>query len=885
MDTIVDPEELAVPFGLDLAIECHYPASSAKVTPTNVQRVDDGQNEWQSTASSLLVDPETSVRDQQASGFHVLNLEDTVLAPDFANLEDYFNWNDPVVKDLDLLNRPTNYDTVVYDQINPLSIFGQSTPSTNHAFQMQQSRPSLVPTIPIVPSTMVRSLKQRPKPKVGAHRIANLMLHTLKSYPIMMMRNALPPFIHPHVVSSDFGNIHMEPLINCISLVNMISAGVRGSRKLFWKNVRLECERLCGELLSLSKWDLLAAMQALAIYIFIRLDEGETDHNNFDFLLLRTVTVLAQQSTSINVLEPASRSYGLETSWQNWIYEESCRRLCVVYQIMNLLVYFDPAALCDHDANLILGPLPTRKQLWEAADEFAWVAESAKEPGIETLYGLAVNGDLVRLDGAHLRSDEVLPQNPSHIGSPSSSATNWEGWCAGMDGFGGLVMLAASLFNTSEPEAIHSLALLPNAEVKIFKPNSPTFHPKAWLFKHEGDANGVVIIGSSNMTASGISREIEWNHPTSDPGAITEFEKTFDDYWSGRGLFGPENVLHYDPQNNDSERGWEALCKLFPSSEDEPSCSDQTGKCGHSQCVKLSKELERRRKRILEIKKSFKNPDKSGVRKRSRPSENPWELPPAKKPRINMLKDQQHTNIPLSEPTDDPMEIDAVAEGHSNVGHDVEPMAPTSSSSVISKEELQYMFWSAISQNAEDDARTMSGMAQNRSYDLIQKPVTDQIIADTKAQHNAVMNIYNLERPLVFALAITQKPSIITMLIDMGADLFWFPFQREPTRHETIFHVLARLPPPSACAIFEANKAVLQSVEPNLYNSPRSAEDIAKSTANKCTPKDRSFVKVLESHFNRLKQEGRFGKKPKYNSPTDLGPIPYKDTISYGVRR
>jgi len=32
-------------------------------------------------------------------------------------------------------------------------------------------------------------------------------------------------------------------------------------------------------------------MQALSIYIIIRLDEGETDHNNFDFLLLATVTV------------------------------------------------------------------------------------------------------------------------------------------------------------------------------------------------------------------------------------------------------------------------------------------------------------------------------------------------------------------------------------------------------------------------------------------------------------------------------------------------------------------------------------------------------------------------------------------------------------------
>lgn len=32
-------------------------------------------------------------------------------------------------------------------------------------------------------------------------------------------------------------------------------------------------------------------MQALSIYILMRLDEGETDHNNFDSLLIAIVTV------------------------------------------------------------------------------------------------------------------------------------------------------------------------------------------------------------------------------------------------------------------------------------------------------------------------------------------------------------------------------------------------------------------------------------------------------------------------------------------------------------------------------------------------------------------------------------------------------------------
>ena len=42
---------------------------------------------------------------------------------------------------------------------------------------------------------------------------------------------------------------------------------------------------------NMNHWQLLTAMQALSIYILIRLDEGETDHNNLDHLLLATVTV------------------------------------------------------------------------------------------------------------------------------------------------------------------------------------------------------------------------------------------------------------------------------------------------------------------------------------------------------------------------------------------------------------------------------------------------------------------------------------------------------------------------------------------------------------------------------------------------------------------
>lgn len=41
----------------------------------------------------------------------------------------------------------------------------------------------------------------------------------------------------------------------------------------------------------MNKWELLAAIQALTIYVLVRLQEGETENNNIDFLLVKAVSV------------------------------------------------------------------------------------------------------------------------------------------------------------------------------------------------------------------------------------------------------------------------------------------------------------------------------------------------------------------------------------------------------------------------------------------------------------------------------------------------------------------------------------------------------------------------------------------------------------------
>lgn len=111
-----------------------------------------------------------------------------------------------------------------------------------------------------------------------------------------------------------------------------------------------------------------------------------------------------------------------------------------------MLIYFEPAARCNLQPDLILAPLPAKKQLWEAGDEFVWKAESEREPGVQTPFALAADGELVKLDeGQVYCGDAVLLYKSLDDRTPSRSTSHWEEWCSGMDGFGGLVMLAASL--------------------------------------------------------------------------------------------------------------------------------------------------------------------------------------------------------------------------------------------------------------------------------------------------------------------------------------------------------------------------------------------------------------------------------------------------------
>ncbi|GMG01826.1 unnamed protein product [Aspergillus oryzae] len=165
-------------------------------------------------------------------------------------------------------------------------------------------------------------------------------------------------------------------------------------------------------------------------------------------LILHNLISYPQMMLRHNTLPPFIHPSVVSSDLDNPNLEPLTNCIALVHMIVvNMLVYFEPAAMCGLRTDLVIAPLPARKQLWEAGDELLWKAESQRESGFQTVYGLAASGDLVQLGKDQLHStNEVL----LHKTVTARGSANWEEWCSGMDGLGGLVMLAASLAGTGQ---------------------------------------------------------------------------------------------------------------------------------------------------------------------------------------------------------------------------------------------------------------------------------------------------------------------------------------------------------------------------------------------------------------------------------------------------
>jgi superfamily II DNA or RNA helicase/predicted house-cleaning noncanonical NTP pyrophosphatase (MazG superfamily)/HKD family nuclease len=133
---------------------------------------------------------------------------------------------------------------------------------------------------------------------------------------------------------------------------------------------------------------------------------------------------------------------------------------------------------------------------------------------------------------------------------------------ADMDNFlqqnGTLRILLSTMGNIVRPEYFtHLKTFLPDSNLRIFHPpgipfdqNPPAFHVKTFLF-HHASGSGSILIGSSNFTEAGFTRNIEWNYFSSGEvnlpfEGLSPFESAvveFDRFWNTSAVDVSQNFL------------------------------------------------------------------------------------------------------------------------------------------------------------------------------------------------------------------------------------------------------------------------------------------------------------------------------------------------------
>lgn len=280
---------------------------------------------------------------------------------------------------------------------------------------------------------------------------------SLRSYPDMLLSGeTLPPFIHPSCSPS---TLHIEqpdesdtqpalpgPLAICASVVQMFKTKNKGNASFVWSTVRQAQEKLAREVHSYSDMDTVAAMQAITMYLILRISEDENaDYVNFDVQLIQTMVKICLHVNSFSHKYAPSTDGG-SMIWEHWIMTESMHRTLTIILLIDQL--FDirpglPGLYCD-GAYLKSMTLPSSGKLWVASDDSTWKTHCAGDANMQ--------GQQMRL-----RYGDLVDFNSSADISGRFRRSPLESWLARADGLGTLIMASASLIPPSGNASQRSL--------------------------------------------------------------------------------------------------------------------------------------------------------------------------------------------------------------------------------------------------------------------------------------------------------------------------------------------------------------------------------------------------------------------------------------------
>ncbi|KAJ4859811.1 hypothetical protein T069G_04799 [Trichoderma breve] len=291
-------------------------------------------------------------------------------------------------------------------------------------------------------------------PITGSGTQSDFLMHDVCAYPAMMVKGPiLPPFIHSRCSLDDSlthdcakaqkHNCLRRTLSICASLVGMWLDKTPVNSPFVWETIYNEVARLQKEHEAYDSETLLESVQALTVYLLLQAQDTETlAKNDVKFLLITIGEIGQKMHTTLGyntVLDTIETPFCRST----WVlYESSRRTFCLLYVVemfLEVTLRQHEARCCQSFAN---APLPCTRELWEVPSTYEWSKRYAA-----FLRGRAVDKILTLADYklSHQLSAEELVSGTGTGEGGGSITQDVIRWCEGLDQFGTLISLAATL--------------------------------------------------------------------------------------------------------------------------------------------------------------------------------------------------------------------------------------------------------------------------------------------------------------------------------------------------------------------------------------------------------------------------------------------------------
>ncbi|KAK5725346.1 hypothetical protein LTR15_003531 [Elasticomyces elasticus] len=275
------------------------------------------------------------------------------------------------------------------------------------------------------------------RPSPGSQIGRTFLLQNIKSYATALATKNLPAFIHGTSLPSLDPSLCQAPtcatprpsptLEICKSIVLLYTTKTPATSSFVWRTVTMEKDRFMNEHVDGDEWTVLSMLQAITLYVLLRIFDEDSFSIEFDHELTTAMTEIMVHADQWRLVCSAEIE-GRRPEWKEWLLVESKRRTVTVLFILHLLFDIKTEGRARSKIGLSVLPLPAYKQLWEAATEGEWI-----EKYDEMLRA--------RSGRCYLRYADLMALGRGHGGDKMNDLSSW---MTSGDAFGMLVMMAAN---------------------------------------------------------------------------------------------------------------------------------------------------------------------------------------------------------------------------------------------------------------------------------------------------------------------------------------------------------------------------------------------------------------------------------------------------------